>query len=385
MPARGFLACSKRALASRFTSESDASSTTKAPRTPGHFRDRPRRRPAAHRSAERLRVAVEPELHNVSPRRRPLAQSADWGHEPQGRTGRVEHSSRTRETKLPTATRLTSPATKTAGGTSMRSRTTPRRSTRKDGPTEGRPRRLARRARAPLSRAPVGERGGLRRRGGSSCYDRFDAEPIRASRRRSSLHWRSGPGRAMRLARAIRQRVVSGLVTTTLLAERSRPRRCGTSRPTPRRTTRRGSRTSPWTAPTSVRYDESPPRPLLQSHPGASLPPRDRRRLSERGSTANPWSSCADRRGDATGSAIDGEAYVFARGGPADHATRVAYGVPRTATHHIVCDLAPSSAYAISAAPEGGGGCRVVLTPGSGKVATANGVLAFDLSECALR
>jgi hypothetical protein len=81
------------------------------------------------------------------------------------------------------------------------------------------------------------------------------------------------------------------------------------------------------------------------------------------------------------GAAIDTEAYLFAVAGPQARAAAIAYTAPVTATHHIVCDLAPSASYAVTATSSGGG-CRVSLAPGGGKTASPSGVLSIDVSGC---
>jgi hypothetical protein len=84
------------------------------------------------------------------------------------------------------------------------------------------------------------------------------------------------------------------------------------------------------------------------------------------------------------GAVIDGEAYVFSSDGPSTRALGVNYVAPRVAKRHTVVDLAPSTDYAVSSAPEGGG-CKIALTPGSGTTSSKSGVLAFVVVDCAVQ
>jgi hypothetical protein len=60
----------------------------------------------------------------------------------------------------------------------------------------------------------------------------------------------------------------------------------------------------------------------------------------------------------------------------------VAYRAPLGAARHLVADLAPSASYAVAAAPEATA-CKVSLTPGAGKTASAQGILVLDVTGCA--
>ena len=84
------------------------------------------------------------------------------------------------------------------------------------------------------------------------------------------------------------------------------------------------------------------------------------------------------------GVALDGEAYVFSSEAPATRASALTYTAPAATTRHIVADLAPGAGYAVAIAPDGAG-CKVTLTPGGGKSASAAGVIALDASGCNLR
>jgi hypothetical protein len=126
---------------------------------------------------------------------------------------------------------------------------------------------------------------------------------------------------------------------------------------------------------TSFRYEVASP---------ASPPSTERRFLhaivigAKGGAPASPVAIAGD---GVAGAVIDEEAYVFSSVGPGVQARPVSYTAPQAATRHVVCDLAPSASFTATAAPEGGG-CKVTLTPGPGKTASAKGVLALDVTGC---
>jgi hypothetical protein len=99
---------------------------------------------------------------------------------------------------------------------------------------------------------------------------------------------------------------------------------------------------------------------------------------------ASPAPSASITGDGVAGAVIESEAYVFSASGPSTRAAPVAYVAPRTATHHIVADLAPSAPYGVEATAQGDA-CKVTLAPGGSRAASAGGVLAFDLGAgCAL-
>ena len=85
------------------------------------------------------------------------------------------------------------------------------------------------------------------------------------------------------------------------------------------------------------------------------------------------------------GAALDGEAYVFSSSGPATTASALTYAAPSSATRHIVVDLAPSANYQVIASPAANDTCKITLTPGGARTASGQGMLVFDVVDCALK
>jgi hypothetical protein len=85
------------------------------------------------------------------------------------------------------------------------------------------------------------------------------------------------------------------------------------------------------------------------------------------------------------GVAIDDEAYLFVHAAPQTSAAPLRWRAPAAATRQIVASLAEGGRYDVRAAREGDQ-CRLELTPGGSRAASAAGLLELDLGPgCALR